>query len=128
MSVTHPAESVLPLLDKLGASISDDVVPEQVVSNWFKLFKNYCETGGVGGLISIVVEGAFWRDFLALTWDFRTFVGIPKVKQSRENKVLETQTAFLYPAAGSSSLVPPVNDFLAIPHMVRWAIPMPYHE
>ncbi|KAF8629969.1 hypothetical protein AX17_005535 [Amanita inopinata Kibby_2008] len=81
MPTSHPSESVLPVLDKLRATVPDDVEPDQVINDWFKLFKGYCETGDIDGLVGIIVEGGFWRDILALTWNFRTFVGTPKIKQ-----------------------------------------------
>ncbi|KAK2460133.1 hypothetical protein APHAL10511_007812 [Amanita phalloides] len=81
MPITHPVESVLPVLDKLGTDVPDNVDVNKVVKEWFEFFKASCESGDVANLSNIIEGGAFWRDVLALTWAFRTFEGIPKIKQ-----------------------------------------------
>ncbi|KAJ7094555.1 hypothetical protein B0H15DRAFT_127960 [Mycena belliarum] len=65
----------LPTLDKLDARVSDDLDPKEIAVEWFKLFSAYAEAGNVEGTASLFVEGAYWRDILSLSWDFRTFQG-----------------------------------------------------
>ena len=81
MPITHPVESVLPILDKLDADVPDDLDVNGTIDKWFQLFKTFCESADVGDLMNVIVEGAYWRDILALTWSFRTFEGIPQIKQ-----------------------------------------------
>ncbi|KAG1751337.1 uncharacterized protein EDB91DRAFT_1243608 [Suillus paluster] len=54
----------LPTLDKLKSSVSPDVDVQAVATSMISL--------------SMTV---FWRDMLALTWDFRTFQGTPAVEK-----------------------------------------------
>jgi phosphoglycerate dehydrogenase-like enzyme len=87
MPITHPLESVLPVLDKLGADVPSDLDVNQTIEKWFEVFKNFCESGDVKNLMNVIVEGAYWRDILALTWSFRTFEGTPKIKQFLEDRL-----------------------------------------
>ncbi|KAF8333879.1 hypothetical protein F5887DRAFT_991728 [Amanita rubescens] len=87
MPITHPVESVLPVLDKLGADIPCDLDVDQTIKEWFQLFKCFCESGDVNNLINIIVEGAYWRDVLALTWSIRTFIGTPQIGQFLEDRL-----------------------------------------
>ncbi|KAK2460131.1 hypothetical protein APHAL10511_007810 [Amanita phalloides] len=88
MPTTHPFECILPTLDKLGATLPKDFVPEKVIDEWLALFKQFCESCDVAGLVTIIADGAFWRDILALTWTLRTFAGIPKIRQFLDDRLL----------------------------------------
>ena len=87
MPITHPVESVLPILDKLGAHVPSDLDVNQTIEKWFALFKNFCESGDVKSLIDIIPVDAYWRDVLALTWSFRTFEGTLKIKRFLEDRL-----------------------------------------
>jgi len=103
----HPIESSLPTISKLGnPTIPDDVDPAQIASEWLLSFSKFAEKGDVDGVLSLLIKSSFefrlfesdgeddswrtkvdqssevsvyWRDMLALTWDFRTFEGTPKI-------------------------------------------------
>lgn len=77
----------LPTLQKLGATIPDDLDAHKVAAEWFKSFSSYAESGNVEGIIGLFVEQSFWRDVLALTWDFRTFEGTPNIKNFLEDRL-----------------------------------------
>ncbi|KAJ3901259.1 hypothetical protein F5879DRAFT_1011498 [Lentinula edodes] len=79
--MTLPSGFPLPTLDRLGASLSPNVNPEEIVSKWFSAFAKLAEAGDVEGLISLFMSESYWRDVLAFTWDFRTFIGSDKIKQ-----------------------------------------------
>ncbi|KAM6504081.1 hypothetical protein JOM56_001024 [Amanita muscaria] len=81
MPITHPVESVLPLLDKLGVEVPSNLNADKALGEWLQQFKSHLESGNVEGVVDTMAEGAFWRDILALTWNFRTFHGIPKISQ-----------------------------------------------
>ncbi|KAH7881623.1 uncharacterized protein C8R40DRAFT_1157849 [Lentinula edodes] len=79
--MTLPSGFPLPTLDRLGASLSPNVNPEEIVSKWFSAFAKLAEAGDVEGLFSLFMSESYWRDVLAFTWDFRTFIGSDKIKQ-----------------------------------------------
>jgi len=102
----HQAEAPLPTLSKLGDPfIPADLDAVKVATEWLSSFTKFVEQGDVNGILSLILDSQFssnifksnsdhgdsdhpdtgiavyWRDVLALTWDFRTFEGTPKIKQ-----------------------------------------------
>ncbi|KAG5641535.1 hypothetical protein DXG03_004810 [Asterophora parasitica] len=71
----------LPTLDNLKASVPDDLDAKAVTNAWFAAFANSAESGDAQSAAALFVPDAFWRDFLALTWDFRTFSGAAKITE-----------------------------------------------
>ncbi|KAH9979203.1 hypothetical protein BJV74DRAFT_858549 [Russula compacta] len=72
-SATDIQRAALPTLESLGVSAPPEVDPAVVAQTWFETFVNHVQTNNVDGIISQLVDDVFWRDILALTWDFRTF-------------------------------------------------------
>lgn len=105
----HHAEAPLPTLPKLGGPlIPTDLDAEIVAADWLSSFANFVDQGDINGILSLILDSQFssnifnpatssnndgnvdhsdtgiavyWRDILALTWDFRTFEGTAKIKQ-----------------------------------------------
>jgi hypothetical protein len=75
------SQYALPTLDKLQGTISPDLDPGKVASEWFKSFSASIEAGDVDGISKLFVEESYWRDILALTWDFRTFRGTDRIRR-----------------------------------------------
>ncbi|KAG1751336.1 FAD/NAD(P)-binding domain-containing protein [Suillus paluster] len=71
----------LPTLDKLGSSVSPDVDVQAVASQWFSAFTDAIQSKNVPAIIDLLVDDVFWRDILALTWDFHTFQSTPAVEK-----------------------------------------------
>jgi hypothetical protein len=69
----------LPTLDRLGADIPESVDARGIANDWFQHFSRYIDAADTSSLAELVLEDAFWRDILALTWEFRTFVGANKI-------------------------------------------------
>jgi hypothetical protein len=63
----------LPTLDNLRSSVSPDVDVQAVASQWFSAFKEAMQSKNISAVIDLLVDDVFWRDMLALTWDFHTF-------------------------------------------------------
>ncbi|KAG6909650.1 hypothetical protein DXG01_016230 [Tephrocybe rancida] len=74
-------EPPLPTLQRLNATIPDDLDAKTVAKAWFAAFARSAEAGDAQAVSQLFVDDAFWRDMLALTWDFRTFSGLPKITQ-----------------------------------------------
>ena len=64
--------SALPIL---VSTIPPSTDSTQVAKDWFTRFTVFIEAKDFNGILSILSERPFWRDILALTWDFRTFDG-----------------------------------------------------
>ncbi|KAK0240273.1 hypothetical protein EDD85DRAFT_824912 [Armillaria nabsnona] len=74
--------SILPTLPKLGVkSLPPDLDAKSIAYGWFASFSQHVEAGNVDGVLSLLTDDAYWRDLLVLTWDFRTFSGVPSIKQ-----------------------------------------------
>ncbi|KAJ7781013.1 hypothetical protein B0H16DRAFT_1299386 [Mycena metata] len=82
--MADPAHT-LPTLDRLGATVPDDLDAKKTATDWFKAFSTAAESGDAEGVAALFAEGSLWRDILALTWDFRTFQGpaLPKFLADR---------------------------------------------
>ncbi|KAJ7135908.1 hypothetical protein C8R44DRAFT_769283 [Mycena epipterygia] len=87
MATTNP----LPTLDKLGATIPDNLDAKKIATEWFKLFSTYAGKGDVGGVAGLFVENAYWRDILALTFDFRTFTGAISIQTFLTDRLAQAQ-------------------------------------
>ena len=70
----------LPTSDQLGVEI-DEVDASLVAASWFNAFSESVEAEDISEVASLFLDEALWRDILALTWDHRTFEGLPRVTQ-----------------------------------------------
>ncbi|KAJ7596251.1 hypothetical protein C8J56DRAFT_924549 [Mycena floridula] len=101
LSTMRPEDTFpLPTLTKYGlepADIPADLDVKAVAAKWFASFAHSMETGDVDALIDLLVpdDHAYWRDILALTWDFRTFSGVPKIKQFLSDRLASSKLAAL---------------------------------
>ena len=71
---TTPIRS-LPTLDRLGVLLPANVDADAIIKEWIQKFGQYTEASDATGVASLLAEDVWWRDMLALTWDFRTFEG-----------------------------------------------------
>ncbi|KAJ6598831.1 hypothetical protein DFH09DRAFT_1243368 [Mycena vulgaris] len=106
----------LPTLDKLGATIPDDLEPNKIASEWFKSFSTHAGDANVEGVASLFVEGAMWRDILSLTWDFRTFQG-PALQQFLTDRLAAAQMSAFQLKAEYLELKRPYPDIAWIEAM-----------
>lgn len=107
-------DAAMPTLSKLGSPIiPGNLDVKAIVSEWFASFSTYAGGGDVEGLLSIIVDSSFasnifnskgndapsnasdipvyWRDLLALTWDFRRFEGVPRIKDFLSSQLCPAQ-------------------------------------
>ena len=70
----------LPTLDRLRAKIPPDLDAREVAKHWFDAFSEYIGSRNVSAAANLFLADGFWRDTLALTWEFRTFEGISAVE------------------------------------------------
>jgi Pyridine nucleotide-disulphide oxidoreductase len=100
----------LPTLERLGLSAPPEVDPAVIAQTWFKTFTSYIQANDVDSILSQLVDDVFWRDMLALTWDFRTFYGRDRVKQFLVDRLAITKLSKLELDATSAALWRPYPD------------------
>lgn len=81
----------LPTLDKLEATIPDDLDASQVGKAWLTSFAQFVQAKDIPGILSLLDSEPWWRDVFALTWDLRTFQGPQEIKKFLEDRFEETQ-------------------------------------
>jgi hypothetical protein len=107
----------LPTLDRLNANVPSHLDVNKTTSEWFASFKDAVESVNVKTLIELIVEDAFWRDLLALTWDFRTFQGISRIQAFLADCLPNAQLKSLTLTPGSARLMKPYPDLVWIQGM-----------
>ena len=133
----HHTEVSLPTLSKLGnPSIPADLDAVKIATEWLSSFANYAEQGDINGILSLIPDSQFssnvfkksasnddttttdfavyWRDVLALTWDFRTFEGTLKIKQFLVDRLSQIKTISNIQLHKCSQLVKPYPDLVWI--------------
>jgi hypothetical protein len=81
----------LPTLDKLRSKVPPDVDAKGVATQWLESFESHVKSANIDSVIDLFVEDAFFRDILALTWDFRTFQGAHAIKKFLEDRLPATK-------------------------------------
>ncbi|KAJ3825791.1 hypothetical protein EV361DRAFT_916705 [Lentinula raphanica] len=82
-----PSGFPLPTLDRLGATLPPNIDSKDIVSKWFEAFSQAAESNNVEALMSLFIAESYWRDILALTWNFRTFIGSDQIDQFLQDRL-----------------------------------------
>jgi hypothetical protein len=77
----------LPTLLNLNATVPDDIDIQKVASEWLNALSDAIESNSPDDAAGLFVEDCWWRDMLALTWDFRTFHGAPEIKTFLHDRI-----------------------------------------
>ncbi|KAG9312805.1 FAD/NAD(P)-binding domain-containing protein [Chiua virens] len=89
----------LPTLQNLGSTIDAKLDVEAVVVDWFSRLTKAISLKDVPTIIDLFIDGGFWRDMLALTWNFRTFEG-----KNAVSRFLQDQLPVFNPESDTFSL------------------------
>lgn len=89
----------LPTLHNLGSTIDPNLDVQAVVNDWFSKFTKAVGLKDVPAIVDLILDGGYWRDMLALTWDFRTFEG-----KSAVSKFLQDQLGVFNPQQDTFAL------------------------
>ncbi|KAJ7090179.1 hypothetical protein C8R44DRAFT_818281 [Mycena epipterygia] len=81
----------LPTLDKLNATVPQDLDVSKVAAAWMVSFVSCVEAGDVAGVTKLFIDESHWRDMLALTWDFRSFHGAPSIQNFLSDRLASAQ-------------------------------------
>ncbi|OBZ79359.1 putative indole-3-pyruvate monooxygenase YUCCA8 [Grifola frondosa] len=86
----------LPTLDKLGVqSIPADLDVKKVASAWLQALSQHVSSNDIDGILDLFVDDPWWRDMLALTWEFRTFHGRAIVKKFLQDRLASSKFSSL---------------------------------
>ena len=90
----------------------------KVATEWFSLFSAAASSGDAQAFASLFLPDAFWRDILALTWDFRSFSGLRAIIQFLSDRLGTVHpTAFVLRDDASLGLQKPFEDIAWINFM-----------
>ncbi|KIJ18588.1 hypothetical protein PAXINDRAFT_153831 [Paxillus involutus ATCC 200175] len=89
----------LPTLQKLGSTVDPNLDVQAVANDWFARFAKAAGDNDVPRVLDLLLDDVFWRDMLALTWDFHTFEG-----KNAVSKFLEDQLKVIQPQPNSFRL------------------------
>ncbi|KAI0055331.1 FAD/NAD-binding domain-containing protein [Artomyces pyxidatus] len=103
-------QASLPTLDRLNVSLDDEVDACALSQRWFDRFSTGVEAGDVSAILDLFVEDAFWRDIIALTWDFRTFYGVSSLRTLLHDRLESTRITSIKLDAASAQLQKPFPD------------------
>ena len=106
--------AVLPTLERLKVSAPKDVDAAAVAQAWFDSFAHHVQRGDVDGILAQLVDEAFWRDILSLTWDFRTFYGNERIQKFLTDRLSISKLSALQLDASSAAVQQPYPDVLWI--------------
>lgn len=98
MTISAPSHT-LPTLHNSGSTVDPNLDAQAVANDWFANFARAIGLKDVPAIVDLFLGGGFWRDMLALTWDFRTFQG-----KNAISKFLEDQLCVFDPQADTFSL------------------------
>ncbi|KAG8220803.1 FAD/NAD(P)-binding domain-containing protein [Butyriboletus roseoflavus] len=98
MAISTPSRT-LPTLHNLGSTVDPNLDVQAIVHDWFAKFVKVIGLKDVPAIIDLFLDGVFWRDMLALTWDFRTFEG-----KNAVSKFLKDQLSVFNPQPDTFSL------------------------
>ena len=93
-TLPQPHDISLPRFAKVEAALPSKTseTPHSIASKWLTSFSNILSSGDTSKLSTAIHDEGWWRDHLALTWDFRTSHGLPKI------------TSFLTPTISKANL------------------------
>ncbi|KAF8261173.1 FAD/NAD(P)-binding domain-containing protein [Lactarius quietus] len=106
--------AALPTLERLKVPAPESIDAAAVAQTWFDAFANYVQTGNVDGIVGQLVDDAFWRDILSLTWDFRTFYGNQRIQKFLTDRLAISKLSALQLDAGSAAEQRPYPDVVWI--------------
>lgn len=78
----EPGSINIPIATFPHASNPNDVQPAKVASDWIQSFNTLLENKKYSDLSNLFIEGCYWRDHLALSWDLHTFKGTQKISET----------------------------------------------
>ncbi|KAF2092761.1 putative flavin-containing monooxygenase YUCCA3 [Rhizodiscina lignyota] len=67
--------------DRAAISVKELSTPKDIAQDWLSEFSARLASGDVNSVIGLIHEDGWWRDHLALSWDFRTLRGLKNISE-----------------------------------------------
>ncbi|KAK6987524.1 flavin-containing monooxygenase YUCCA3 [Favolaschia claudopus] len=83
----------LPTFERLNATVPTDVDVDQVAATWMRSLSQHAEEGNARAVTALFIQDSYWRDMLALTWNFRTFHGAASIAKFLADRLLPASLA-----------------------------------
>lgn len=81
MLAQHLHDVTLPTFTKkeVKIAVTEKQEPRAIAQSWLDKFSSVLSSGNASGISNLVHPDSWWRDFLTLTWDYRTIRGALKI-------------------------------------------------
>ncbi|PFH47512.1 hypothetical protein AMATHDRAFT_77183 [Amanita thiersii Skay4041] len=100
----------LPTFDILNAVVPTDLDEQKVVYGWLDALSQALTSNKVQNISDLFLEDSWWRDLLVLTWDFRTFRGVPAITTFLQDRIGSTHPRSFKVRKGFVDLQRPAED------------------
>ncbi|KAF8133236.1 hypothetical protein EV363DRAFT_1397474 [Boletus edulis] len=88
-----PFPQQLPTLGRLGVgepTLTSATEVAEVATAWFNTFSSAVASYDIAAILDLFLDDGFWKDTLALTWDFRTIEGRDAIKNLLDHRLAPT--------------------------------------
>lgn len=85
-----PFPQQLPTLQRLGVDEPTVTSATEVATAWFDAFSSAVTSSDITGILDLFLDDGFWKDTLALTWDFRTIEGRGAIRNLLDHRLAPT--------------------------------------
>ncbi|OBZ66258.1 putative indole-3-pyruvate monooxygenase YUCCA11 [Grifola frondosa] len=89
------SEFSLPTLDKLHASVPTDISPSDIAAKWLRQLSDTLKASDSNSFTEMFLEDAFWRDILALSWDYRSIRGTTAIRSFFDARAMPSGLSIL---------------------------------
>ncbi|KAG6371217.1 hypothetical protein JVT61DRAFT_9841 [Boletus reticuloceps] len=88
-----PFPQQLPTLERLGVdkpTLTSATEVGEVATAWFNAFSSAVASSDITTILDLFLDDGFWKDTLALTWDFRTIEGRDAIRNLLDHRLAPT--------------------------------------
>ncbi|KAG6379327.1 hypothetical protein JVT61DRAFT_11786 [Boletus reticuloceps] len=88
-----PFPQQLPTLGRLGVgepTLTSATEVAEVATAWFNTFSSAVASYDIAAILDLFLDDGFWKDTLALTWDFRTIEGRDAIRNLLDHRLAPT--------------------------------------
>ncbi|KAI6120372.1 FAD/NAD(P)-binding domain-containing protein [Pisolithus croceorrhizus] len=109
-TATQTPVTFLPTLERLGSTVDPAIDAQATAKAWFTAFADAVSSKDATAVADLLIDEAFWRDMLALTWDYHTYEGRDRVKQFLADQLPKFSPSTLKLREDLFGLQTPVED------------------
>ncbi|PPQ75986.1 hypothetical protein CVT24_006551, partial [Panaeolus cyanescens] len=121
---TLPSLNISPTSSLLSPDTLTPTLVNTIASTWLSKFSKALSDRDAGAVVGLIMHEGWWRDMLALTWDFRTFQGQQKIKKFLDDRiatgVVKVGDVRLDEEGGGARLERPADDIVWITLFIKF--------